>query len=146
ASYDGKNQYIRQCNDLHIDNTGTKVYFTEVGSEDIWQYSMSTPWDISTMGNDSYIESTHSSLVGLFLKPDGTKMYVVSGNTIYQYSLSTPYDIDTITYDSINISAQASNLVSVFLKPDGTKMYELDNNGDIYQNSISLSDAWINVN
>ena len=62
----------------------------------IYQYSLSTPWDISTASYDSKskdVSSEDAYPYGLFFKPDGNKVYVMGTDTatIYQYSLSGDY-------------------------------------------------------
>lgn len=127
---------------------GSKMYILGYSNENVYQYSLSTEWDVSTASYDSafYNASTEdTSARGMYFKPDGTKMYMcgVSTDSVYQYSLSTPWDISTISYDSVSfsISSQTSGPYEVIFKPDGTKMYVLDSSdNDIHQ--YSLSSAW----
>ena len=85
-------------------NDGTVLYTTSrFTTNAINEYSLSTAWDVSTL---SYVQNF---LVGtedgnptdLYIKPDGTKMYMVGYSTdyVYQYSLSSSVGY-TVTYDS----------------------------------------------
>tara|TARA_R100001129_G_C5323953_1_gene248279 strand:- start:1540 stop:4545 length:3006 start_codon:yes stop_codon:yes gene_type:complete len=86
-------------------------------------------YDISniTYNNVSgYVGSQASLLEGVFLKPDGTKMYVTGQNNdqISEYTLSTPNDPSTLTHvSSFSVSSQEAEPHGVFFKSDGTKVY-----------------------
>ena len=61
--------------------------------DDINQYTLSTAWDVSTAYFDNLVFDTSSQSVnpaGIDLKPDDTKLYMVSNNTdtVYQYDLT----------------------------------------------------------
>ena len=108
---------------------GTKVFLTGSSGDAVYEYSLSTAWDISTA---SYVATfsvsgQEGSPSSLFFNPDGTKMFLggVATDAIYQYSLSTAWDISTASYDSISFSfsSQDTNPAGVFFKPDGSKMY-----------------------
>jgi sugar lactone lactonase YvrE len=125
---------------------GTKMYLVGDSNNRIYQYSLSTAWDLSTLSYDSVsILSQDTAPQGVFFKPDGTKMYLAglgSGN-IYQYSLSTGWDLSTASYDSVllNITPDAVGVTGIFFKPDGEKMYLVGfTNDNVYQ--YSLSTGW----
>jgi DNA-binding beta-propeller fold protein YncE len=152
ASYDNKNVSVVSQDSypfgLFFKPDGTKMYITGDANDKIYQYSLSTAWDVSTASYDNksfYVSSQNNSPCGLFFKPDGTKMYITgySNNKIYQYSLSTAWDVSTASYDNkiFYVGGQDSYPYGLFFKPDGTKMYITGNiNDKIYQ--YSLSTAW----
>ena len=127
---------------------GTKMYVIGTNDDIVYQYSLSTAWDVSTASYDSVSFSVNSQEAApqeLFFKPDGTKLYVVGSinDTVYQYSLSTAWDVSTASYDSVSFSvaSQDTTPVGLFFKSDGTKMYVSGNANDgIFQ--YSLSTAW----
>tara|TARA_R100000808_G_C2153861_1_gene164467 strand:+ start:94 stop:3549 length:3456 start_codon:yes stop_codon:yes gene_type:complete len=86
-------------------------------------------FDISsiTYNNVSgYVGSQAALLEGVFLKPDGTKMYVTGQNNdqISEYTLSTPNDPSTLTHvSSFSVSSQEAEPHGVFFKSDGTKVF-----------------------
>ena len=64
---------------FHINSTGTKLYHTERDGPNIHRFTMSTPWDVSTLSLD-HTESISADTDGvhaIFVKPDETRMYVV---------------------------------------------------------------------
>ena len=119
---------------------GTKMYFAGLGADLVYQYSLSTAWDLSTASYDSVsfdVSSQETGPTGLFFKDDGTKMYVIGfGNdSVFQYSLSTAWDVSTASYDSVSFSvaSQETNTRGLSFKDDGTKMYVAGLGGTVYQ-------------
>ena len=110
--------------------------------------STTVGYDLSVAAYDSVSFNSQPSASGprgLFLKSDGTKMYICTYNGyFYQYSFSTNWDLSTLSYDSVSFNGSAqdsSGLEGFFIKPDGTKMYTISNtNNTAYQ--YSLSTAW----
>jgi|GEM_PF-6587513 len=132
---------------ITFNTDGTMMFMVSGWNNNIYSYTLSTAWDLSTMSYDSISKSLTSEDTtpnDAVFNTDGTKMYI-SGRTnkhIYQYTLSTAWNISTATYDSINFSiSQASQPEGMFFKPDGTKMYIIDyGTTEVYQ--YSLSTAW----
>jgi 6-phosphogluconolactonase (cycloisomerase 2 family) len=126
---------------------GTKMYM--VGSQDdVYQYSLTTPWDVGTASYDSIfkdVSAEDTTINDLAFKPDGTKMYIAgsANEKVYQYSLTTPWDVGTASYDSIfkDVSAEDTDITGVFFKPDGLSMYIMGAANDtVYQ--YTLGTAW----
>jgi len=124
---------------------GYKMYVLGSTNDRIFQYTLSTPWDVSTATFASKflsVASEENSPQGMALSNDGKKVLVVgsSNDTVYQYSLSTAFDISTGSYDSknINVSVQESVPHAIALSLDQTKMFILGTGTDIvytYQRS-----------
>ena len=115
---------------IKFKSDGTKMYISNSGTDDIYQYSLSTAWDISTGSYDSVTfaaTDAGASCRAVEFKSDGTKMYIVSdtNDTVYQYSLSTVWDISTASYDSVSFSvtSQETTPTCVVFGDSGTKMY-----------------------
>jgi len=90
-------------NSLSFNPDGDKFWMVGLTSDSVFQYSLSTAWDISTASYDSIsfsVASQASSSSSIRFKSDGTKMYILDqGGTIYQYSTSSS-SLATITYPS----------------------------------------------
>ena len=122
---------------------GTRMYV--VGINDIlYEYSMSTPWDISSASynNVNKTLSTDNGPTDLFFKPDGTKFYVTEANYVYEYSLSTAWDITTasLTTKSAAFSTKggATSTSGVYLNGDGTVLFTVSSSTDrVYQYPLS---------
>ena len=131
---------------LFFKSDGTKMYVTGAFNQSVYEYDLSTAWDISTA---SYLQSFGVSAqiftpYGVFFKPDGTKMYVVDNfvKDVNEYDLSTAWDISTASYlQNFSFPAQQAFARGVFFKPDGTKMYVVDNTKRIVW-AYDLSTAW----
>lgn len=128
-------------------STGSKTYRVFEAGSSVSIETLNTLLNVASATYDSKFVSVASQTTqpeGIFLKPDGTKMYVIGSNSfIYQYTLSTPGDVSTATYDSVSYNASARFVYRLFFSPDGTKMYLLENNfsvSDVYQ--YTLSTPW----
>lgn len=79
-----------------------------------------------------------------FLKPDGTKLYVLgdTSDLILEYNLSTAWEISTASYyQQKDISSFAfGSKWSIYFSSDGTSMYIQGSQDYIYQ--FALSTAW----
>ena len=126
---------------------GTKMYVAGTTSDIIYQYSLSTAWDVSTASYDSisFSIASQGQPSGLVFKSDGTKFYLSENNTssVYQYSLSTAWDMSTASYDSVSFSISSQGLYphDVMFKSDGTSMYVYASDVEsVFQ--YTLSTAW----
>ncbi len=111
---------------------GTKMYVLGRTNKTVFQYSLSTAWNVSTASYDSVsfsVNAEETSPSGISFKSDGTKMYIIgsTSDTVFQYSLSTAWDMSTASYDSVSFSVAAQDLSpsNALFKSDGTKMYVL---------------------
>ena len=129
---------------------GTEMYVIGFANDTVYQYTLSTAWDISTASYASKsfsVASQDTQPHGIQFKSDGTKMFMVgqSSNNVYQYSLSSAWDVSTASYDSVSFSISTqvgtTNVSSLFFSADGTNMYVGGTTNDtIYQ--YTLSSAW----
>ncbi|MBO98549.1 MAG: hypothetical protein CMD34_06635 [Flavobacteriales bacterium] len=131
---------------VQFNSNGTKMYTIDQNSAVIYQYSLSTAYDVSTASYDSVSFSagseTSSSTYGFNFNNDGTKFYVLSyaNDAVYQYSCSTAYDMSTASYESKSFShaSQETDSTGIVFNNDGTKMYITGSGSDaIYQYSLS---------
>ena len=136
--------------DITFKPDGTKVYLSANGSADtIYQYSLSTAWDITTASYDSKsfsVASQDSTLYGFTFNSDGTKIVVVgsTNDSLYQYSLSTAYDISTASYDNVLYDVGAllddSAPIAAQYGSDGTRLYVSGNQRNkIFQLDLSTA-------
>jgi DNA-binding beta-propeller fold protein YncE len=111
---------------------GTKMYVTDLTTQTVYQFDLSTAWDVTTAGGspvayskDVSSEDTSPEIVRF--RPDGSDMYVLGKNTnnIYQYSLTTPWDISTASYinKSANVSEKEIFYQTFDFKQDGRSFF-----------------------
>ena len=151
-SYDNKNFDVTTEESapqgISISSNGTKFYVTGNTSDSVFEYDLSTAYDISTASYNSVsfsVSGQESNVRGVFFKPDGTKFYIIGNgsNTIYQYALSTAWDLSTASYESksLSVSTQSAQSRDLWFKLDGTAAYVIDNTTDsVYQ--YTLTTAW----
>jgi sugar lactone lactonase YvrE len=127
---------------------GTTMYVVGTANDTVYQYTLSTAWDVSTASYASKsfsVASQETAPQGVVFKPDGTAMYIIgnTSDTVYQYTLSTAWDVSTASYasKSFSVASQESSPQDVAFKPDGTRMYVIGTTGDDI-NEYSLSTAW----
>lgn len=144
---------------------GTKVFVSDHDNTDVndgvHQYTLSTPWDISTLDASARISvdintgdnHNKNSKKPILFNGDGTKFFIFGtfGGTLSVYNLTTPYDIssvsastqvadDGIDYGALDLGSDPINtggtirLHDADFNNDGTKMYLLGG----LQNSTSV--------
>ena len=130
---------------LFFSPDGTKMFALDISTDAVYQYSLSTGFDLSTASYDSVSFSAASqdtNTIGLSFNPEGTKMFVlgITGDAVYQYSLSTGFNLSTASYDSVSFSVASQDTVpsSIRFNPDGTRLFVLGVVTDaVYQYSLS---------
>ena len=134
------------CEGITFKPDGTKIFIAEISSDSIYQYPLSTAWDITTLGASSgfSVATEDSQPRGVEFNSNGTKMYVVgtADSDINQYSLSTAWDVTTASFDSVtfSVASQGTQPRAIKFKPDGTKMYIADADTDgVFQYSLSTA-------
>ena len=126
---------------------GTKMYVIGLDNDAVFQYSLSTGFDLSTASYGSVsldVSGQETNPFGISFNNDGTKLYVAgyASDSVYQYSLSTAFDLSTASYDSVSfsVSSEVNNPYEITFNADGTKMYILgDATDSVYQYSLSTA-------
>lgn len=115
--------------DVVFNNDGTRMYVIGTSGDDVNQYALSTPFDISTATfMFSYdVGPQESTPKGVCFNNDGTKMYVcgTSGDDVNQYALSTPFDVSTATFTQLFSLGGLLNPEGIRFNNDGTLMFIL---------------------
>jgi hypothetical protein len=127
---------------------GAHMYVTGDANNSIYQYALSTPWDLSTASYTSKSLNTAAQdtlIQGIFISADGINLFLcgAANDTIYQYALATPWDLSTGSYTGKSklISAQDTTPQGIFFRTNGLKMYMIGSNSDtVYQ--YTLATAW----
>lgn len=113
---------------LFFHPSGTFVYFVGSQNDCAYRRDLSVPWDITDTGSllSSPVLSVSSVPRGLYIKPDGTTLYVILSSPtteILEFPLPTPWSITTLgTVVKWPFSNDADPR-DIFFKPDGTKIY-----------------------
>ena len=133
---------------LEFSNDGSKMYSIGFDDDFIIEYTLSTPYSVSTANRtfELNVVANGEWPRGLAFNADGTKMFIKSGRTktIYAYDLATPYDLSTaiIGTDSFDLNPYTTiNVEGVDFNPDGTRMYLTNsrtNSSSIEQFDLSI--------
>jgi len=122
ASYASKNVDVGASVDpdsysFWIRSNGLKLYTVSDFFGDIFQWTLSTAWDISTATYDTvtFRLSDNAELpdtignngfgpAGIYFNTAGTKMFIAdySDNGIHRYRLNTPWDISTLVWEQFS--------------------------------------------
>jgi hypothetical protein len=123
---------------------GTYMYVLGSTGGRVYQYTLGTPWLISTASftASTSVTTQEAAPLGLYFSATGTRMWVIgsTADRVFQYDLGVAWDITTKVYNnaSTSVNAQESTPSAVNFKADGMKMYVLGNTGQqIYQYSLS---------
>jgi DNA-binding beta-propeller fold protein YncE len=135
--------------DLAFSSDGTKCYVVGITNDNVYQYTLSTAWDISTgsyASKSMSVASQDDQAFGLSFNAIGTRLLIVgnTNDTVYQYTLSTAWDISTGSYDSVSFSVASQDTMphQIFLESSELKFYVLGGtNKTIFQYSIGGSFA-----
>lgn len=129
--------------DIKMKPDGTELYVVTYSNDRVYQYTLSTPWDISTAsyaGHVMSLNSWDSNLTGFAISEGGKTVYVcgVVTDSIRKYNLSNQWDLSPYTYDSEWSAPGITNPYSLCLQRDEEKIYLYINNGStLYQYNLN---------
>ena len=117
-----------EITDAAFSPDGSRFYTGDDSSTTgIIQYSLSTPWDVSTLTRQGKFATNRSDMISF--NKSGDQLYLFLSSSVYAYSLSVPYDIlvSTPSYlGSVNIShvflPGFTTATNAMLSPDGTNL------------------------
>jgi hypothetical protein len=138
---------------IYIGAAGTAMFMVGGTGNDVNQYTLSTPYDVSTAGASVGVFSVatqETGPLGIDFNPTGTKMFisgnvaaqsglVIGGEYVHEYSLSTAWTVSSAGYTtSFYVTTQDTAPQGVAFGNSGSKMYVVGSTGDaVYQYSLS---------
>jgi len=145
-SYDNKTYDFSAKSDILstiVMNSGVKMYATNPGNffNKIYQYSLSTPYDVSTATFDTKEFSVGEDAWSIFMKSDGSKYIGIGLNELFSYSMSTSWDISTSSITDTKSVTEDTHGRGLFVSSDGLKLWTLGfDNRTVYY--YTMSSAW----
>ena len=116
---------------LYFNTDGTKMFFSGGQNDTVYEYSLSSAWDISTASAvASFSVSSQTTLLSkVFFSTDLSKMFVssisfsdITDNRIFEYNVSG--DVSTAVYSqTFDPTTLVNYPTGMYFKPDGTRMF-----------------------
>ncbi|MEX0274267.1 MAG: DUF4347 domain-containing protein, partial [Flavobacteriaceae bacterium] len=124
-------------NGVSFNIVGTKMYVIGQNGDEVNQYSLDTPFDLTgTVSFDGLfsVASEEATPESVIISNDGTTLLVLgsTGDDINQYALSTPFDVTagvTLT-GTFSIATEETAPTGLLFNTSGTKMYVIGQTGD----------------
>ena len=144
---------------VEFDPTGNHVYMVsstnEIGyAKTVYQYSMSTPHDLSTLNTtpantldmSSRVAGSANIYCPLHITNSGYDLYFgdYQNNIIYQWKMSTAYDLSTASYHGASSAIFVNSMPSLFIQPNGLTGYQVQDgiSGSAVLREFTMSTAW----
>jgi len=123
-------------------NDGSKMYVVGATNDNVYEYDLTTEFDIgtATFSKSKSITSEDTVATGVVFNNNGSKMYVIglTSDNVNEYDLTTNFDIATATFSkSKDVSGQDINPQGMAWNSDGSKMYVVGSTGDsVYEYDV----------
>lgn len=146
ASYSNNSWTHGQANPkgLFFNPDGTQMYTAVFNTQTVYQYQLSTAWDLSSTITANGNTGGVSTAQDLFFDNGGTRMFVTDNSgVIRKWNLTTAWDIDggKTADGSYNHTAQVAVATAMHFSPDGTTMWLAGFiGGQVFE--YSLSTPW----
>jgi len=157
ASYTGDSHsvssQISYATDLFFKPDGAKMFVLGGGtSEYIYEYSLSTPWDITSANYNNTslnISGEDNNPNGMHIKEEGDRFFIIGrgDDSVWSYSMSSAWNIGSGSYNNSKFDVSRPNRyengypTDVFVKPGGEKFYVMFAAGEDIL-SYNLSSDW----
>ena len=123
-------------------NNGYNLYVIDNASEEVKQFSLSSPYDIQSTVVHIYTHDfgLSSYTNALFFTDDGSTVFIGFGGRVESYPLSSNWNLSSIGprtgyYDPAEM---LSTIYAIWFNDDGTKMYVIGDSEDIFEYSLSV--------
>jgi len=132
---------------LAFNTGGTSMFILGNANDTVFQYTLSTAFDVSTASYASKSFSVNAQETipqALAFNTGGTSMFIVgsSSDTVFQYTLSTAFDVSTASYasKSFSVASQDTSPTALAFNTGGTSMFILGNANDtVFQYTLSTA-------
>ena len=129
---------------VDFNSDGSKMYVCGSNTDSVFEYDLSTNYDISTAvyNSVSLDASTQvSSAQDCVFNNDGSILYILDSgtDTVYAYGLTTNYDLSTASYsnDSFSVTSQESGPLGLSFTSSGSIMLIVGVTNYIHEYSLS---------
>jgi 6-phosphogluconolactonase (cycloisomerase 2 family) len=131
---------------MAFNDDGSKVFVIDRRSDDIFEFDLSTNYDISTVSAviDNIPTTGEGNPRSISFNADGTRIYIIgnAGDDVTTYTLTTGFDLSTLTGTTVSVALTEDNLPQALLiNDDGTTFYVAGSTNDQI-NEYTLSSAF----
>ena len=136
-------------NGFYFKPDGTKLFISYSSSANYYidEYTLSTPWDISTYSKNHTFTppSPYVRVMDIFIKPDGTRLFYSDWQTdrVVEFTMTTAWDLSSMSASPIQFFDIPSEtyLRGLWFTQDGIKMFVHGFSTDKIR-SFDLSTPW----
>ena len=122
---------------IAFNDDGTKIFMVGSQNDSIYEYNLSTAFDLSTLSVVQVTKSIASEDTGpteIIFNDDGTKIFMIgtTNSSIYEYDLSTAYDLSTLSAVQVtkSVYSEDTDPTGIVFNNDGTKIFMLGGEND----------------
>jgi sugar lactone lactonase YvrE len=121
---------------LWFKSDGTSMYVVGATADTVFQYTLSTAWDVSTASYASIsfvVAAQDTTPTSLAFSPDGSIMYMLgsTNDRISQYTLGTPWNVSTATYvDAFYVGNEEQTPTGLFVSTANEVAYVCGSSSD----------------
>ena len=132
---DSKGVTQRLAHGITFKPDGTKMFVVGMTQDRIFEFDLSTAFDISTAtisSNEYNHGSENTNATDIKFNSDGTKLFLagISHQEINVYNLSTSYDVSTSVHQNTYFNGDGLEFVAIAFNTNGTKLFIYDKTGD----------------
>ena len=125
---------------VEFSKDGLNMYVVGTLTDTIYQYTLSTPWQIETAtysGKNLSVAGQDNFPTAIRFKSNGSKLFMIGqqNDTLFEYTLSINWDISTATFSN-SYGLKTSTPTGLYFKYDGTGMYVSDSGTNSVQSYI----------
>ena len=132
---DSKGVTQRLAHGITFKPDGTKMFVVGKTQDKIFEFDLSTAFDISTatISSNEYNHGLEDDdATDIKFNSDGTKLFLAGAGDqeINEYNLSTAYDVSTSVHQNIYFNGDGLDFVAIAFNTDGTKLFIYDKTGN----------------
>ena len=132
---DSKGVTQRLAHGITFKPDGTKMFVVGKTQERIFEFDLSTAFDISTAtisSNEYNHGSENNDATDIKFNSDGTKLFLAGAGDqeINVYNLSTAYDVSTSVHQNTYFNGDGLDFVAIAFNTNGTKLFIYDATGN----------------
>ena len=131
---DSKGVTQRLAHGITFKPDGTKMFVVGLSQNKIFEFDLSTAFDISTAtisSNEYDHGSEDDDATDIKFNSDGTKLFLAGAGDeeINEYNLSTAYDVSTSVHQNTYFNGDGLEFVAIAFNTNGTKLFIYDQTG-----------------